>query len=378
MPRKEIGPFFVTSLQILEPDGSWDETLEPDLSGDQLLRLYRSMLLGRQADQRMLKLQRQGRLGTFAPSTGHEAAHCGPVLAMTERDWFVGAYRELGARLMRGESLENALLLYNGFEEGNRSEAPNTTPVSIIVGAQYLHAVGIAYAMRYRGEKNAAAVVFGGDGSTSEGDFHEALNFAGVWKVPVVFVVQNNQWAISVPLRLQTASDTLAQKAIAYGIGGIQVDGNDALAMYQATREALDRAYSGEGATLIEAVTYRTTMHTTADDPTRYRSQEEVAQWEARDPLVRMRRYLETKGLLDDQQAQALDEAVQAEVERAVQAFEARTGFPPDVPFDHVFGTRHAEIEEQRALFLESVRWEQIAREHDEPGDLAPREVGHA
>jgi pyruvate dehydrogenase E1 component alpha subunit len=357
MPLREVERFSVSYLQVLDEKGNLDGDLEPDLSREQLLRVYRAMLLAREADQRMLKLQRQGRIGTFAPCTGQEAAVCGPTLAMSPRDWFVGAFRELGARLMRGESLAQVLLFYNGHEEGNSLPASaRTLPVAIPVGSQIPHAVGIGYAVKYRGEKDTAVVTFFGDGATSEGDFHEALNFASVWQAPVVFICQNNHWAISVPRSRQSRSRTLAQKAIAYDMPGVQVDGNDVLAMYRATKEALDRAYAGEGPTFIEAVTYRLMMHTTADDPNKYRAEDEVKAWWERDPLVRLRRYLEGKELWDETMQAALDEEVRNEVEAAVKDAEERTGFKPDAPFDHVFGTRHRRLEEERDEFLASLK----------------------
>jgi pyruvate dehydrogenase E1 component alpha subunit len=354
MPIKEIGPFSVSYLQVLDEQGKIDKELEPRLGDEDLVRLYRAMLLAREVDERMLKLQRQGRIGTFGPSAGQEAAHCAPVFAMTEKDWLVGAFREAGARLMKGESISQALLLYNGHEEGNRRPPQaRLLPISIIVASQMLHAVGIGYAIEYRGETDSAVVTFFGDGATSEGDFHEALNFAAVWKVPVVFICQNNQWAISMPRSKQTNSKTLAQKAIAYDIPGVQVDGNDALAMYKATKEALERAHAGEGPTLIEAVTYRLMMHTTADDPTKYRNEEEVQQWKNRDPIPRFRTYLETKGLWNAERQTALETEIKMEIDTAIKEFESVTDLKPDAPFDYVFGTRHDSIEEQRRAFLE-------------------------
>ncbi len=354
MPIKEIGPFSVSYLQVLDEQGKIDKDLEPKLGDEDLTRLYRAMFMARQVDERMLKLQRQGRIGTFGPSAGQEAAHCAPVFAMTEKDWLVGAFREAGARLMEGESISQALLFYNGYEEGNRRPgSARVLPISIIVASQTLHAVGIGYAMKYRGETDSAVVTFFGDGATSEGDFHEALNFAAVWKAPVVFICQNNQWAISMPRGKQTNSKTLAQKAIAYDIPGIQVDGNDALAMYKATKEALERAHAGEGPTLIEAVTYRLMMHTTADDPTKYRAEEEVEQWKKRDPIPRFRTYLETKGIWNAERQTALETEIKAEIDTAIKEFESVTDRKPDAPFDHVYGTRHDSIEEQRQIFLE-------------------------
>ena len=353
MPEKVIEEFTVPRLEILDEDANLDEKLEPQLSEEQLVGMYRTMLRARASDDRMLKLQRQGRIGTFGPSTGQEAAVVGPAFAMSQNDWFVSAFRELGGRLHLGESLTDQLLYYNGFEEG--TVRPNgdgrLLPISVIVGAQTLHAVGIAYAMKYQKEKSAV-LAFLGDGATSEGDFHEAMNFAAVWKAPVVFICQNNQWAISIPRAKQTKARTIAQKAIAYGMPGIQVDGNDVLATYSATKTALERAYAGEGPTLIEAVTYRLTMHTTADDPKKYRTEEEVEVWRGREPLIRFRKYLENKGLWNDEKQSALEDQLKTEIEAAVETFEARSDFKPDAPFDHVFGTKHDVIEEQRREFL--------------------------
>jgi pyruvate dehydrogenase E1 component alpha subunit len=351
--------FGIRRLGILDENGDYDSEHEPKLSVEELDRLYRAMVLAREVDDRLLKLQRQGRIGTFPPCTGQEASTCAPTLAMAEKDWFVGSFREMGGRLMRGEPIENAFIYYNGYEEGNTFPGGDRTlPISVIIASQMLHAVGIGYAMKLRGDSDSAVVCFMGDGATSEGDFHEALNFASVWQVPVVFICQNNHWAISVPRRRQTGSRTLAQKAIAYDIAGVQVDGNDPLAMYQATKEALDRAHAGKGATLIEAVTYRMRMHTTADDPNKYRSEDEVQRWEKRDPLTRFRTYLERKGIWGDEQQRQLEAEVKQRIEEAVKAFESRTDFKPDAPFDHVFGTRHAVIEQQRAEFLDNLKRE--------------------
>ncbi len=355
MPRKPIARFSISSLSVLAPDGSVDRRLEPKLSDDELRTLYRAMVLAREADGRMLKLQRQGRIGTFPLCTGQEASACGVALAMGKSDWLVPAFREVGALLMRGIPIEQVLALYAGYEEGNRIPASlRTLPMAIPVGSQIPHAPGLAYAARLRGEQDTAVVCFFGDGATSEGDFHEAVNFAAVWKVPVVFVCQNNGWAISLPTGEQTASATIAQKAIAYGIPGIQVDGNDALAVYRATAEALDRARKGEGPTLIETVTYRLMMHTTSDDPSKYREDAEVEDWWAKDPIPRFRTYLEGKGLWDGDLEEALQAEIKDTIDGAVTRFESQLDVPPDTPFDHVLGTDHAFVDEQRAAFLDA------------------------
>ncbi len=351
--------FAIASLQILDEEGNVDESLEPDLPADRLQYLYESMYLARVLDERSLNLQRQGRIGTFVPSSGQEAAVCGPALAMRPTDWFVGAFREAGARLMRGEPIEKQLLFFAGYEEGNTFEGgERTLPISIIIAGQCLHAVGIAYAMRIRGENDTAVLCTFGDGATSEGDFHEALNFAAVWQVPVVFVCQNNQWAISVPRSSQTRSETIAQKAIAYGMPGIQVDGNDALAMYKAADEAFSRARDGGGPTLIEAVTYRQKMHTTADDPKRYQDPAVLEAWLKRDPIIRFRRHLENKGIWSDQKQEAMEQHVKEIIDNGIAAFEAASDFRPDAPFDYAFGTTVARLEEQRAEFLDNIKRE--------------------
>ncbi len=365
MPITQLAQYSISKLQILDEQGKPDAELEPDLGQEQLCQLYESMVLARQADQRMLKLQRQGRLGTFPPCSGQEAASCGAAFAMGPSDWFVGSYRELGGRLVRGESLKSTLLYYNGFEEGSvEGSQKRILPTQVILASQLLHAVGIAYSMRYLGEKESAVVAFFGDGASSQGDFHEALNFAAVWQVPVVFICQNNGWAISVPQRAQMHSKTIAQKAIAYGMPGIQVDGNDALAVYRATQEALVRAKSGGGPTLVEAVTYRLMMHTTADDPKKYRAASEEEGWWKREPLTRFRKYLVLKGIWDETKQAALEEKVKETVDQAVQDFEAPQDIKPDAPFDFVFASRHQVIEAQRVEFLEHLAKEKKEGQH--------------
>lgn len=362
MPLKEVATFSVSYLQILDEQGKVDAKLDPKLPPERLLELYRWMSLAREADQRMLKLQRQGRMGTFPLCTGQEAAACGAAFAMGEKDWFAGSYRELGGRLIRGESLLSYYRYWNGYEEGNSlPEKGRMLPIAAIIASQILHAVGIAYACKLR-QEDAAVVTFFGDGATSEGDFHEAMNFAGVWNAPVVFVCLNNHWAISLPREGQTRAETIAQKAIAYGFEGIQVDGNDALAVYKATEAALERARKGGGPTLIEAQTYRLMMHTTADDPRRYRAEDSVEDWWAKDPLPRFRRYLERRELWDDGKQAALEAELKKVVEDSVRAFEANTELKPDSCFDHVYGITHPEIEAQRAQFLAELAREEAAR----------------
>lgn len=359
MPSKVYARFSVSYMQVLDEDGKVDDKLDPKLSDDDLLKLYRVMLTSRRLDERMLKLQRQGRLGTLPVCVGQEALTAAAALAMEDEDWFVGAYRELAGRIMRGEKLVNPMLVYNGMEEGNITEGVDKmTPVAIILASQIPHAVGIGYAIKLRKEKNAV-VSFNGDGSTSEGDFHEALNFASVWQTPNVFIVQNNHWAISTPLDKQMHSRSIAQRGIAYDMECLQVDGNDALAVYKATKEALDRARKGEGPTLIEGLTYRMLMHTTADDPKKYRSEDEVEEWVKRDPITRFKIYLEKKKIWDDKKNDKLEEEIKGQIEDAVKHFESISDIKMDEPFDYIFGEENALIEEQRAEFLDDLKKDQ-------------------
>jgi pyruvate dehydrogenase E1 component alpha subunit len=346
MPRTLIEPQFpIERLSVLDSDGKLDAKLEPKLAPDDLKRLYRAMVLGRRLDERMIKLQRQGRIGTFAPIKGQEASQIGSIFTLGPKDWMVPSFRETAAMIWRGWPIEKILAFYAGrLEGGQPAPEQHDLPVTIPVATQLPHAVGLAYAIQYRGE-DAVVMVYFGDGATSEGDFHEAANFAGVWHGPVVFVCQNNQWAISVPLKKQTNSRTIAQKALAYGFPGIQVDGNDVLAVYAASREAVDRARAGEGPTLIECVTYRLGMHTTADDPTKYRSEEEVNFWEQKDPLTRFRVYLEKKKLLDA----SVEEQVDEEIARAVERFEAMPPADPLSMFDHAYAELPPGVAAQRA-----------------------------
>jgi pyruvate dehydrogenase E1 component alpha subunit len=368
MPRTNIEPqFTVEHLSVLDADGNLDSAVEPPIPPEDLQRLYRSMVLARRFDERMLRLQRQGRIGTFAPIKGQEAAQLGSVATLGRTDWMVPSFRETASMLWRGWPMEKLLLFFAGYLEGGQP-APDQhdLPVCIPVGTQLPHAVGLAYAAQYRGD-DAVVMVYCGDGATSEGDFHEALNFAGVWHVPVVFVIQNNQWAISIPLKKQTHSRTIAQKALAYGFPGIQVDGNDVLAVYAASHEAVSRARRGEGPTLIECVTYRLGVHTTSDDPTKYRSAEEVASWERKDPLTRFGAYLQKRGLLEP----GLEEQVDQEIAAAVRAFEATAAADPLTMFDHAYAERSAALEEQRTAM--QARFERAATEPlAEPAPEAP------
>ncbi len=344
---EDYDPLKGKMFQILKPDGALQPGEKPPLSDQETFTLYQKMVFIRLADQRGLMLQRQGRFGTYAPIWGQEVCQVGSTHALQNGDWVFPAFREIGAALMMGISLKNFYLYWMGNEMGSRApEGINVLPVSVPVGSQTLHAVGAAWAGKIKGDK-IVTLVFFGDGATSKGDFHEAMNFAGVFKTPSVFFCQNNQFAISVPRSLQTASKTIAQKAIAYGFDGIQVDGNDLFAVFAATKEAVNKARSGGGPTLIEGVTYRFGPHTTADDPTKYRTEEEIEPWKPLDPLVRLRYYLKRKGLWDEGVEKKLTEEAQKEIDQAVKEAEAVQTPPVEEIFNYVFEEMTLPLKEQ-------------------------------
>ncbi len=352
MPRKpiKIRPR-IEYLSILDGKGNVDETLDPKLDAEKSLYLYRLMLTARRLDERCINMQRQGRIGTYGPCRGQEACHCAATIVMEPQDWIVHAFREPGSLLHRGWSLETVLRYWGGYEEGCRPpDGVNDAPYAVPIATQTLHAMGIAWGMKLRGD-NHAVLCYCGDGGTSEGDFHEAMNFAGVYHLPVVFLIENNQWAISIPREKQTASETLAQKALAYGFDGLQLDGNDPLAVYVGTTEAVDKAKQGVGPTLIEAVTYRLGVHTTADDPTKYRSQDEVRKWEKLDPIPRYRDYLLERGVLNQKLIDEIESEILAEVAAAVERYEAGQNVDPLDCFDYMYAELPAELVEQRQEF---------------------------
>jgi pyruvate dehydrogenase E1 component alpha subunit len=336
-------------LRVIDDQGQASPDLDPGLPATDLRVLYDRMVRARAADAKAVKLQRQGRLGTYAPSLGHEAAQVGLASAMAREDWFFPYFRDLGAYITLGYPLADYYHFWMGNEAGLRTpEGLNIFPIAIPVASQIPHAVGAAIALKYRKVRAAVVTTFG-DGATSEGDFHEALNCAGVFRTPNVFVCVNNQFAISVPRSRQSAAPTLAQKAVAYGFSGVQIDGNDVLAVLAAAREALARARDGGGPTLIEAYTYRLGDHTTSDDASRYRSKAEVQEWERRDPIARFRRYLERKGLWSEAVEKEVQAAASELVEKAVAEAEARPPATPDDIFAYTYAAMPPDLEAQRA-----------------------------
>lgn len=343
-----VAKFAIENIQFLSPAGEIVEPL-PTFARkpDKLVALYRAMVLTRTFDAKAIALQRTGRLGTYASSLGQEAVSVGTASAMRAEDVLLPSFREHGAQIWRGVTLKELFLYWGGDERGNdfsvpRQDFPNCVPV----GSHAPHAVGVALAFRLRREKRAAVCIFG-DGATSKGDVAEALNMAGVWKVPAVFVVNNNGWAISVPVAKQTAVTTLAQKAIAAGIPGIRVDGNDVIAVAAAVSQAIEQADRGDGPTFIEAVTYRLSDHTTADDASRYRNDAEVSpHWHA-EPLVRLRNYLSRDGIWDKDKEEALLKECSAVVERAADDYWATAPQSPESTFETTFERLPADLVKQ-------------------------------
>jgi pyruvate dehydrogenase E1 component alpha subunit len=325
-------------VRVLADDGTVDPANDPQLDRDTLLFLYEQMVQVREFDRRMLMLQRQGRIGFYGPILGQEAATVGSVAALEPRDWIFPALREGAAAMMRGLSLTEAInqLIGNGADRCKGRQMPchytfkegHYYGMSSVIGTQLSHAVGAAMAARIRGDD---VVVLGylGDGATSANDFHTGMNFAAVYKSPCVLFCQNNQWAISVPLSKQSASATLAQKGIAYGMPFVRVDGNDVLAVYSVTKQAVARARAGGGPTFVEAVTYRRLGHSSSDDPTRYRDEAEVKAWEQKDPIDRFRAYLTKCSLWSEPQEVAFKEGIAQRVNDAIAAAEAN-GPPAD------------------------------------------------
>lgn len=362
-PRSRPGPAGL--FRVLAPDGRRIGPA-PSLAGEDLAHLLEAMIRIRVLDQRMLMAQRQGRIAFYGTATGQEGAVIGSAAALAPEDWIFPGLREQGALLLRGYTIREYLLHLTGRAGDTlRGRQMPCHPserrfrfvsMSSCIGTQIPHATGAALAAKHRGDGTVVAAYFG-DGATSEPDFHTGLNFAGVWKVPCVFVCQNNQWAISVPFARQTASDGIAVKAEAYGMEGYRVDGNDVLAVHEAMRLGVERARRGEGPSLLECVTYRIGAHSSSDDWTRYRPEDEVRRWLEKDPIERMRRYLESRGLWDEDHGRALEERITREIQAALQEVESLPPPDTDTLFEDVYATPPPHLAAQRERLREETAW---------------------
>jgi pyruvate dehydrogenase E1 component alpha subunit len=350
-------------IHVISLDGKIDRSQEPQLSVEELKKLYRTMILTRILDTKCMNLQRQGRIGFYVPCAGQEAAQIGSAFAVGPEDWTAPTYRDQGVALIRGVDLRSILahLMGNSSDPMLGKQMPNHwgfkeinfVSVASPIATHLPVAVGIAMGMKMK-KKNTVVLAYHGDGATSEGDFHTAYNFAGVYKAPIVFICENNGWAISVPVTRQTASRTLAAKAEAYGFDGLRVDGNDILAVYKATKQAVERAKSGGGPMMIECLTYRMGPHSTSDDPNRYRTKEEIEFWKKRDPIERFKSYLEQRGIWNQDYENQVRADLETELNRAIEEQEKVP--PPAVStmFSGVYAEEPNSLKEQEKEELSS------------------------
>lgn len=355
----DFNPLEDKTFRIIDNEGKViDKVRMPELDKETILNAYKSMLFARTADQMAVSYQRQGRMYTYPPILGQEAIQVAAGMIIREQDWLVPAFREMALMLAKGVSLKEIFLYYLGNEEGsNFAKADRVLPICVPIGSQYLHATGIAYSVKYQ-QKDEVVFPFIGDGGTSEGDFSEALNFAAVWEVPVVFTIQNNQYAISVPVKSQTRSINLAVKAVGFGMPGIKVDGNDFFAMYVAYKEALEHARAGKGPVLIEAYTYRKGAHTTSDDPSKYRTREEEKSWEKTDPLARLKKYMDSQGIVLENEEELI-QSYKEEVDK--QFLEAENFRPYDLEdvFNYMYVEMPDDLKRQKANYEQYLSWKE-------------------
>ena len=349
-----VARFEISYTQLLDNNGHLCGIL-PDFANEPstLLSLYRTMVRTRLFDKKAIALQRTGKMGTYAPINGQEAISTAIGHAMRPDDVFIPYYRDYAAQCQRGVKMSEILAYWGGDERGSAFACNSQDlPICVPIASQCLHAAGVAFAFKYRQQQRVAVVCIG-DGGTSEGDFYEAMNVAGAWNLPIVFIVNNNQWAISVPLNKQTAAQTIAQKAIAAGFSGVQVDGNDILATRQVIGDAIEKARLGHGPTLIEAKTFRLSDHTTADDATRYQPKEQVDAALLNEPILRFKRFLEQQHLWDNEQEQALIASCIQDVQEAVDEYLTIQPQPITSIFDYHYETLPDYLIEQRAIAIE-------------------------
>ena len=348
MPVESVFETKINRVSILDEHGVFDKELGDGLiPSDDLVAMYKHMMTCRHFDEIAFKLQRSGRMGTYPENKGQEAASLGAAYALEQNDWMVTCYRENAGLFWRGLSMEHILLHWMGDERGNHIEDVNVTPLAIAIGSQLLHATGLAWASKYRGD-GAIACTFFGDGATSEGDFHEAANFAANLDLPVVFVCQNNGWAISTPTRIECSAPSLAHRGLAYGMDCVQVDGNDLFAMVMVVRDAAKNARENNRPTFIEAVTYRLGDHTTADDARRYRDPEELELWKKRDPMIRLRQYLEQNDLWSAAKEEEQLAFAAKEISRVVKNAEEIDAPSATDMFDSMYSELSPELLKQR------------------------------
>jgi len=344
-------------IRVLDEQGEVvNAGLEPDLPESELLCIYRGMVRSRRLDLRMLAMQRQGEMGTFAPGLGQEATQIGQVYPMRKSDWYSPSYRSIGAQVWRGWSMDQLLLLWAGFFEGFAiPEGVNELPFSIVIGSHVPVATGVAMGIRNRKDESVVVTNFG-DGASSQGIVAESFNFAAVYKAPIIFIVESNGWAISTPIEKQAGNSVLAARGVGFGMPAVRVDGNDVLGMIAACSRAIDHARSGQGPYLVEAVTYRMSLHTTADDPKVYRKDEEVKAWEAKCPILRFENYLKAREVLDDEAIARIGEEIEQQVLAAREMFRQRAVARPKEIFDFVYDQLPADLESQKAEYLERLK----------------------
>ena len=352
MPKRVLKEFRVEYLQILDENGNCDEALMPKLSNEEINKMYEMLILICVFDQKAFNMQRQGRLGTYIQFKGQEACQVGSAFVLKDEDFVFPMYRNSGLLIARKHPMVQVLQYWNGDERGSISpQNVNNFPIAIPVGTHTIHAAGAAWAAKLRGTKQISVVYFG-DGATSKGDFHEAMNFAGVFQLPIIFFCENNQYAISVPRKKQTHSETIAQKAIAYGFEGVQVDGMDIFAVIKAAKDAVEKARNGKGPTLIEAFTYRLCDHSTSDDASRYRSKEEFEAWMKKDSIERLEKFMRKKGILDNAYKKRVLKQSHETVEKAVTEFEKLPLPDPKDLFKYVYAEMTPQqIEEMQDIF---------------------------
>src|SRR3989338_5880114 len=345
MPIETIRDFSIRKISVMDKDGNLDSALMPKLSHEEIKSLYKFMLISRVFDEKTVKMQRQGRMGTCVQCTGQEACSLGIAFALREQDWIFPAYRENAAMFFRNVPMKNLLLFWMGFEEGNLMPSEsNVFPMCMPIATHLLYAAGFAWGNKLK-KKDIISAVFFGDGATSEGDFHEALNFASVYKLPIIFICQNNHLAISTPLEKQTGSKTIAQKAIAYGIEGIQADGNDIFSVIKAGQIAVENAKNFKP-TLIELITFRIASHTTADDPTRYCDDEHVNSWKEKDPIERLKKYMISQKIFSEDFEKEIIENAEKDFNRDFEESE-KFSVSSDEIFKYTFKDMTWNIKEQ-------------------------------